>query len=337
MDNPLVSVIVPIYNAEKYLADCIESILRQSYANIEILLVNDGSIDESGRICDKYAYDKRIIVFHQENLGVSAARNKALKNANGKWVVFVDADDTIDVNYIDSLVKSNISFSQNSLVVCGVVRMNRHTNKKDVIRFTNHCFHLENVEEYEYPYLDKVFLWGAVAGKLYSLDIIRRNNIYFNERLSQNEDHLFYFQYLTNIEEVITTDNIGYNYKYSDSDLSLSNKFHAYAERLKAYVLMKKAYSELIALYKDGNSHFQRTSSMICRIYIDVIQCCCINEKKAVCLDVIKKRDRKEIRNQYVPRSIWGHILKFILVFPLPDMCLYLLMTMVNTFHKYKR
>ena len=104
-DIPLVSVIVPIYKVEKYLPTCIDSIISQTYKNIEILLIDDGSPDNCGRICDEYAVkDNRIHVFHEANKGVSVARNIGLDNANGELISFIDPDDYIDNDFIEYLV-----------------------------------------------------------------------------------------------------------------------------------------------------------------------------------------------------------------------------------------
>ncbi len=93
---PLVSIIVPVYNAEKYLNRCVDSILSQAMTDFELLLIDDGSKDESGRICDEYAAkDARVRAFHKPNGGVSSARNLGLDNAIGKWVTFCDADDVV--------------------------------------------------------------------------------------------------------------------------------------------------------------------------------------------------------------------------------------------------
>ncbi len=100
----LISVIVPVYNVEKYLEKCIDSIINQTYKNIEILLIDDGSTDSSGEICDRYAIkDKRILVFHKENGGLSDARNKGIDIATGKYISFIDSDDYVEENYISFL------------------------------------------------------------------------------------------------------------------------------------------------------------------------------------------------------------------------------------------
>ena len=110
MSDSLISVIVPVYNSEQTLHRCIDSILGQTYRNFELLLINDGSKDRSGEICDEYArQDSRVKVFHKENGGVSSARNVGLDNARGDWVTFVDSDDWVGDTYLDNYsIKDNI-------------------------------------------------------------------------------------------------------------------------------------------------------------------------------------------------------------------------------------
>ena len=103
----LITVVVPVYNVEQYLKDCIDSIILQTYKDIEIILVDDGSTDTSGLICDEYkSKDKRIKVFHKENGGLSSARNCGIENATGKYITFVDSDDVVRENYILFLYKA---------------------------------------------------------------------------------------------------------------------------------------------------------------------------------------------------------------------------------------
>jgi glycosyltransferase involved in cell wall biosynthesis len=105
--NDLVSIIVPVYNTAYYLPKCIKSMLNQTYHNIEIILVDDGSTDKSATICDKYAKrDKRIRVIHKKNGGVSSARNTGIENATGRYIMFVDSDDWLPLNAVESLHKA---------------------------------------------------------------------------------------------------------------------------------------------------------------------------------------------------------------------------------------
>ena len=117
--KPVVSIIVPVYNTEKFLHRCIDSILTQTYTDFELLLIDDGSKDSSGTICDEYAAkDVRVRVFHKENGGVSSARNMGLDNARGEWITFVDSDDWIDDNYLEALYGACI-VSGSDIVFCG--------------------------------------------------------------------------------------------------------------------------------------------------------------------------------------------------------------------------
>ncbi|MGN0202626.1 MAG: glycosyltransferase family 2 protein, partial [Candidatus Cryptobacteroides sp.] len=121
MDCPKISVIVPVYNAESTIRRCVDSILAQTFTDFECLLIDDGSKDRSGEICDEYAAkDSRVRVFHKENGGVSSARNVGLDNAKGEWVTFVDSDDWIDSYYLSSFeIEEEIDFSCTHMMVEG--------------------------------------------------------------------------------------------------------------------------------------------------------------------------------------------------------------------------
>ncbi|MCR4745365.1 MAG: glycosyltransferase [Lachnospiraceae bacterium] len=111
-DSPLISVLIPVYNAEKYIGRCIESVQKQEYSNIELILIDDGSTDQSGKICDRYAEnDSRIKVFHEKNHGVAVSRNKALDNASGDYLIFVDADDHINSKMITELYRNMTEYN----------------------------------------------------------------------------------------------------------------------------------------------------------------------------------------------------------------------------------
>ena len=115
-ESPKISVILPVYNVEKYLRKCLDSVINQTYKNLEIILVNDGSTDNSGKICEEYALnDKRIKVIHKENGGISSARNAAIDIAKGQYITFIDSDDDVELDYIgylyDILKKFNCKMS----------------------------------------------------------------------------------------------------------------------------------------------------------------------------------------------------------------------------------
>lgn len=221
MNNVLVSVIVPVYNVEKYIAKCIESIISQTYANIEIILINDGSMDKSGKICKKYALqDSRIKVVDDTNHGVSHARNEGIKLAKGKYIVFIDSDDRVDKEYIQSLIEPTY-IQEYDLVICSF---------REIFEYSNKTFcHVMSEEEKEnltgklnidYKILEK-FL-GIPWLKLYRTDIIKKYNITFPEDLKIAEDQIFNYAYLEHVKKYYFINKTLYNYNHRN-DNSLTN------------------------------------------------------------------------------------------------------------------
>lgn len=134
MEDKLISIIVPVYNAEKYLDNCISSILNQTYKNIELILVNDGSTDNSLQICNKYKEDKRVKIYSQENKGQGAARNKGIDVANGYYIGFCDADDTLNEHMYENLCQYAIKYDTD-FCSCGHSKLiNGKLIKKEVTR-----------------------------------------------------------------------------------------------------------------------------------------------------------------------------------------------------------
>ena len=314
----LISVIVPVYKVEKYVADCIKSILQQSYSNIELLLVDDGSPDNSGEICDKYAkIDKRIRVIHQSNQGVSRARNVARYITQGEWVTFVDSDDTINPDYIENLVNANPQLDKMVLAVSGATRIDRNTNIcKWKQEFDARKISFMTLSKEDYQQLDSILSFGTILGKLYNLEIIRSIGLQFKEQLPLNEDQLFFFEYLKYIKSIVTNNDVGYNY-FTDGTSSLSTSRHPYNKRITAYKELHQAYEILLNIFKLQPSALKKTSSMVCRIYMDAIKSCyAMHENKDICLNVLQNLNKKEFRRWYAPISKQGKFLKVIISFP---------------------
>ena len=172
----LISIIVPVYNVEKYLERCINSLISQTYNNIEILLIDDGSTDKSGKIIDEMCLkDDRLKVFHKKNGGVSSARNYGLKKSNGKFVTFVDSDDYVDKDYIKVLAKYQ-SEGDYDIVISNAIDFNECIEEKNVreSRKTIALDKNQSVREFLKGTLFSSVCWG----RLYKRDII--NNIRFN-------------------------------------------------------------------------------------------------------------------------------------------------------------
>lgn len=196
MEKPLVSIVIPVYNAAPHLAACIESVRKQTYENIEILLVNDGSKDVSLPICRMYGdIDPRIQVMDQENSGVSATRNTAIDRARGEYLQFVDADDRVAMEATQLLVE-RAQRTQADMVICHYYRV-VGKKRKSVHGFletdkvlTQREFATQLMEE------PSSFYYGVMWNKLYRTAIIHDHHIRCSEELGWSEDFLFNLEYI---------------------------------------------------------------------------------------------------------------------------------------------
>ena len=167
-----VSIIIPVYNVEKYITKTIESVINQTYSDIEVILIDDGSEDSSGSICDEYAKnDDRIKVFHQENLGVSQARNKGIDISTGDYILFIDSDDYVSNDYIEALINGAIKTNAD-VCCCGYTCI----TKEDRYEHNDYPECLEATRE---VFLNCLFsgTGGTVCSKLYRSEIIKENSI----------------------------------------------------------------------------------------------------------------------------------------------------------------
>lgn len=191
-ENDLISIIIPIFNVDKYVEKTIKSLINQTYLNIEILLINDGSTDMSGDICNEYAekYNK-IRVFHQNNKGVSSARNLGIDNARGKYIIFVDGDDYVEPNYSSSLYDSIIEDKADMAVQ---MYFNYYNEKKMVRNIEENI----NKNMTGLEFIDFQILGGkdtTIYAKIYKKQILDKYNIRFNESITNLEDMLFLYDY----------------------------------------------------------------------------------------------------------------------------------------------
>lgn len=205
--NPIISIIVPVYNGDKYLSRCVDSILNQTFQDWELLLVDDGSTDKSGEICDEYVTkDDRIRGLHKSNGGVSSARNYGLTRIQGEWVTFIDGDDYIEPNYF-SILLSNVNVD---LIVSGVKFSN--TEGKSLPP----CDKIIKISEENKYFLDKEFCglyFRTPWAKLFKRDIIERFHLSFNTNLHIGEDTEFVFRYISIVKDIRLIPFSGYCYK----------------------------------------------------------------------------------------------------------------------------
>ena len=169
--SKLVSIVIPVYNVDKYIDYCIKSLLDQTYYNIEIILVDDGSTDCSGIICDNYSHNyKNIYVIHQYNKGVSVARNIGIQKAKGEYLLFVDPDDIVSRSYVEIMVK-NMEENNSDIVECAYTSDLHRLDSKDIICKKNH-YKAEVV--FDYMLSNKKFN-GYIWNKIFKRDIIMKN------------------------------------------------------------------------------------------------------------------------------------------------------------------
>lgn len=225
-----ISVIVPVYNVEKYLGQCLDSIVEQSYHNLEIILVNDGSTDNSPGICDDYAAkDFRITVIHQPNSGVSVARNTGIEEATGEYITFVDSDDWIDVNMYSHMIRQVAARCDIDMVMCDTTLV----TKTDEIRsseFIDAGFYAKSkIVSNLYPVLLVTEDFGKIPVVSACSCLIRRsvlldNQIRFVPSLRYGEDYLFMAHVMISINSYFYLKGSHF-YNYRQYELSRSKKF----------------------------------------------------------------------------------------------------------------
>ena len=235
---PVVSVIVPVYNVEKYLSDCIDSILAQKYENFELLLIDDGSRDNSGKICDKYASaDSRIRVFHKVNDGVGSARNMGIDNARGKWIVFIDADDKVKENYLDSFFVHSHNLSERT-VVYQIGYVLRNTPGEDSSQLSNYKRSIYKDDELiNFLFENNCFLKkdGSSYCTLFNLNVLKQNEIRFLDHNSAYEDVVFNLRYVAYMDEVVLVNCFEYIYYRRWQEQSLSKKRHPFSQYIESF------------------------------------------------------------------------------------------------------
>lgn len=212
--NPLVSVIVPVYKVEPYLNKCVQSVIDQTYANLEILLVDDGSPDNCPAMCDEWAKkDLRIQVIHQKNAGVSAARNAGIAIAKGEWVAFADSDDYVAPEWIELLLH-NVVQNDCELSICSVhLEYDKNfVGPRERSGKAANALTLWNREEATRNVLLPNDIQGFLWNKLFRLSIIRQNNLLLQSTIAICEDLLFVCTYLQFCTKIVYTPQEAYTY-----------------------------------------------------------------------------------------------------------------------------
>lgn len=216
----MISIIVPVYNVRPYLEQCVRSIIVQNHTDWECILVDDGSTDGSGELCDVLAKgDKRLRVIHQKNQGVSAARNCGIDESKGEYICFIDSDDWVGVDYLTHLL-AGMNEEKTDMVVTGTI----HEDSKSTVHAPKENYRLRMEPEYTKTFIDNVGLFYGPCSILYKSSIIKSNRIVFPKGLSFGEDTTFVFSYLRHVRDVVLAPFADYHYRIQTSG-SLSYRF----------------------------------------------------------------------------------------------------------------
>lgn len=242
MTEVIYSIIIPVYNAENHLCICIESILRQIIQKFEIILINDGSTDSSSTICEQYSRkDSRIKLIHQDNRGVCSARNKGIEEAKGEWISFVDADDTVTVDYLSEFdkieQKADLNFfgshfmSDDGYDATYYLPPKIYKGKTEIEQGV--LILKQNTVNYGH--------YGYTWNKFFKSSIIKEHNIRFTPGIYFREDEIFVNDYISFINSLSTMTYVGYNYRYTKNGLSWKDKtidyWRLYYKKSKEFLL----------------------------------------------------------------------------------------------------
>lgn len=246
-ENFLITIIVPVYKVEKYIVQCIDSILGQTYTNFELILVDDGSPDRSGVICDEYAErDSRVRVLHQQNAGPSRCRNRGIELANGKYLCFIDSDDWVDADYLISMVRE--LKEDVDLVVSGLILEKK---ERSVIQCEHNDFTMKDKSAFHVLIVKRLLL--GPCQKMFKTSIIKKYHLTFPENICYGEDRLFNYSYLYHVNSIITVNSATYHYRIHEKGSLASNVYP------NMFELEYTQWRALYRLYKDRDLLTERS------------------------------------------------------------------------------
>jgi len=281
---PLISIIVPIYNRQFFLKNCIMSIINQSYRNLEVILVNDGSTDNSLLICKEFANeDSRVKIIDIKNSGVGTARNVGLQNAKGDFIQFVDSDDLITVTMCETLISNQIKYNAD-IVICGFDNIDKNGNH---LFFECSDITICTIEDFydNFGLLLEKNLLRSPVNKLYKKTIIDENNISFNTSFQIAEDALFNMTYYNYCHKTIVIPDILYYCTVHNETIRLTNRLHD-----DYFYIQNMFYLNIINLLQEKSAYTKKNKEYIICDYTKIIliglNILAINNK-SLCLDAL--------------------------------------------------
>ena len=323
-DNPQITVIIPVYNTEKLIARCIESVLQQTAVYWNLVLVNDGSSDRSGEICQEFArQDKRISIINQSNGGPGKARNAGIDACKTPWFTFVDADDKILPTYLENFHVEDCK-DEATLSCQGLKRVDLQGKALG----EEYCF--SNSVYAGYGFMENAFRqenlynYGQSVGKLYNKSICDKHGIRLRTDIKWSEDHLFYMQYLLWVKEIRTHEGCLYLYQLDSEQSSLTHRCLPYTEALNIFKYLYTAADAVVQKFGlEGSTVMDRInyhsvtagfSNVLQNLYRE-------RPNKDVRMSVLKELRRYmiQLREKYNPNGAVAKLLEPMLLYvPIP-------------------
>lgn len=306
--NIELSIIIPVYNSDQYLHECLDSVRSQTFSDFEVWLIDDGSKDNSGKICDEYVKnDFRFHVIHQKNGGVSQARNVGITKARGKKIAFVDSDDTLLPTCFQRLMEQSVN--DVGIVIAGYGG-ERKTNivKEDVI--------LEGEEMKRYFIENGIFSQSGPCQKIFLTSIIRNNNIFFPVDVHMGEDMIFFVKYMNCVNSAALVASNEYHVRSHEG--SLSTKYYSYESERKCFDIWHSEISIFVTdiHYSETEKEKAVWKTRTLGTYLRTIECLYKANKKTdmytkrTILNCLNNKERLCFLKYFHPQNVTSKIMK---------------------------
>ncbi|SFB02884.1 Glycosyl transferase family 2 [Acetitomaculum ruminis DSM 5522] len=289
-EHPKVSVIIPVYNNRDYIRKCVNSVLSSDYANMEIILVDDGSGDDSGDICDEYAgREESVTVYHIAHSGASNARNFGLTNSTGSYVMFVDSDDYIESDWIGKMVEKLLS-DDSDMVISGFINEEKNESILEVPGIDKGIYKKDDfvLKILENPYAD---IFKVIWNKIYKADFIK-DIIRFKDELEFGEDFVFNIEYVEKINKISIVDFSGYHYikynydavsnRHKESFLTKENFINYVKQKILIFHYYKELFEHLDIYVENKN----KINDYLIKV--------CVEEIKRIKSSALSNKDKSE-------------------------------------------
>lgn len=309
-----ISVIVPVYNAASFLKQSIESLLTQTYKEFELILVDDGSKDDSGKICDDYAtMDSRIKVVHQKNAGASEARNTGIVASSCELITFVDADDAISREYLECLIADYLKAVAPDFVIQGMIQ--KWPDHDTTFQMRNGVYDFSLNQGAQFFEHVKINDFSGPYCKLYRKSILDTHNIRFSPNIIYGEDFDFMLRYLMRCKVVVTSSAT--NYYYIMHEGSVSSKIYEFDKELSGLQQLYGSFDEIIKRYPNAAlAHYRNQSinAYIWRVLHSIYKHRYTKNERIIHLKRINTKFRNFFHQNYSPTTLFTKSVKALLV-----------------------